>query len=53
MNYFRIYTDSDGESHFEDIDITMHMQPNVSAGAGRYVFLKKAPKSARISCLAR
>jgi hypothetical protein len=28
VNYFRIYTDDDGETHFEDLDITLHPQPN-------------------------
>lgn len=36
MQYFRIYTDSDGETHFEDIDITMHMQANRSEYSDLY-----------------
>jgi hypothetical protein len=28
VNYFRIYTDSDGETHFEDLDIELYPQIN-------------------------
>jgi hypothetical protein len=30
MRYFRIYTDSDGESHFEDIDVLLATAPGGS-----------------------
>lgn len=31
MRYFRIYSDADGESHFEDLDIALETRPNGSA----------------------
>ena len=31
MRYFRIYSDEDGESHFEDLDIELETQPNGGA----------------------
>lgn len=31
MNYFRIYSDEDGESHFEDLEIELEARPNGSA----------------------
>jgi hypothetical protein len=30
VHYFRIYASQDGESHFEDVDITLHAQPGGS-----------------------
>jgi hypothetical protein len=31
VQYFRIYADEQGESHFEDLDIELHALPNGSA----------------------
>lgn len=36
MQYFRIYADRDGESHFEDLDIELDEQPNGSAYSDLY-----------------
>jgi uncharacterized cupin superfamily protein len=31
VRYFRIYSDADGESHFQDLEIELEAQPNGSA----------------------
>jgi hypothetical protein len=31
VHYFRIYTDSEGESHFEDVEVALEGQPGGSA----------------------
>lgn len=47
MNYFRIYADADGESHFEDLAIPLSGQPNGSEYSEPYpatgVIFRRSP----------